>query len=65
MKKRKNVTNPKSMKGDLNIDETNIISGVYKHSKDYDPTLVYPISILKYNRDSKKELRNFTQHKSR
>lgn len=54
MKKRENVTNPKPMKGDLNIDETNVISGVYKHSKDYNPNLVYPISVLEYNRDSKK-----------
>jgi site-specific DNA-methyltransferase (adenine-specific) len=54
MSERENVTNPKPMKGDLNIDETNVISGVYKHSKDYDPYLVYPISVQKFNRDSKK-----------
>lgn len=54
MSKRENVTNPKPMKGDLNIDETNVITGVYKHSKDYNPYLVYPISIQKFNRDSKK-----------
>jgi DNA modification methylase len=38
----------------LNIDETNVISGVYKHSLDYNPFLVYPISVQKFNRDSKK-----------
>lgn len=54
MSKRENVTNPKPMKGDLNIDETNVITGVYKHSEDYDPYLVYPISVQKFNRDSKK-----------
>lgn len=59
MSERKNVTNPKPMKGDLNIDETNIVSGVYKHSKDYDPFLTYPISILKFNRDSKKGVKKF------
>jgi len=32
MKPRTNVTNPKPMKGDLNIDETNVVTGVYKHS---------------------------------
>ena len=50
MSKRENVTNPKPMKGDLNIDETNVISGVYKHSEDYDPYLVYPISVQKFRR---------------
>ena len=54
MSERESVTNPKPMKGDLNIDETNVISGVYKHSKDYNPYLVYPISVQKFNRDSKK-----------
>ena len=54
MSKRENVTNPKPMKGDLNIDETNVISGVYKHSYDYNPYLIYPISVQKFNRDSKK-----------
>lgn len=54
MSKRDNVTNPKPMKGDLNVDETNVISGVYKHSLDYNPELVYPTSILKFNRDGKK-----------
>jgi len=54
MQKRKVVTNPKPMKGDLNIDISKNISGVYKHSKDYDPTLVYPNSVLEFNRDSKK-----------
>jgi len=54
MKQRLNVTNPKPMKGNLNIDETNVISGVYKHSKDYNPNLVYPISVQLFNRDSKK-----------
>jgi len=54
MNKRVNVTNPHPMKGDLNIDETNVISGVYKHSKDYNPNLVYPISVQTFNRDSKK-----------
>ena len=54
MSERENVTNPKPMKGDLNIDETNVISGVYKHSEDYNPYLVYPISVQKFNRDSKK-----------
>ena len=49
-----NVTNPHPMKGDLNIDETNVISGVYKHSNDYNPNLVYPINVLKFNRDGKK-----------
>jgi site-specific DNA-methyltransferase (adenine-specific) len=54
MQQRKNVTNPKPMKGNLNIDTSKNISGVYKHSKDYDPTLVYPNSVLEFNRDSKK-----------
>lgn len=54
MQQRKNVTNPKPMKGDLNIDISKNISGVYKHSKDYNPTLVYPNSVLEFNRDSKK-----------
>ena len=54
MEIRKNVTNPHPMKGDLNIDETNVISGVYKHSNDYNPNLVYPINVLKFNRDGKK-----------
>lgn len=54
MQLRENVTNPKPMKGDLNIDETNVITGVYKHSEDYDPNYVYPINILKFNRDGKK-----------
>jgi len=54
MKQRLNVTNPKPMKGDLNVDETNVISGIYKHSKDYNPNLVYPISVQLFNRDSKK-----------
>jgi len=54
MNKRKNVTNPHPMKGNLNIDETNVISGVYKHSIDYNPNLVYPISVQTFNRDSKK-----------
>ena len=59
MSKRENVTNPKPMKGDLNIDETNVISGVYKHSKDYNPNLIYPISIQKFNRDSKKGVKKY------
>jgi site-specific DNA-methyltransferase (adenine-specific) len=54
MQKRKVVTNPKPMKGDLNIDISKNVTGVYKHSKDYDPTLVYPNSVLEFNRDSKK-----------
>lgn len=54
MELRENVTNPKPMKGDLNVDETNLITGVYKHSKDYDPNYVYPINVLKFNRDGKK-----------
>ena len=54
MSKRENVTNPCPMKGNLNIDETNLITGVYKHSKDYNPNLVYPINVVKYNRDGKK-----------
>ena len=54
MQQRKVVTNPKPMKGDLNIDTSKNITGVYKHSKDYDPTLVYPNSVLEFNRDSKK-----------
>ena len=54
MNNRKNITNPKPMKWDLNIDETNVITGVYKHSQNYNPKLIYPISILKFNRDSKK-----------
>ena len=54
MIERENVTNPKPMKGDLNIDETNVITGVYKHSEDYNPYLIYPISVQKFNRDSKK-----------
>lgn len=56
---RNNVTNPKPMKGNLNVDETNIISGIYKHSKDYNPYLVYPISIQKFNRDSKKGVKKY------
>jgi len=59
MVKRSNVTNTKPMKGFLNIDETNIVTGKYKHSTDYNPKLVYPISILKYNRDSKKGVSKF------
>lgn len=51
---RKNVTNPKPMKGDLNIDITKNVTGVYKHSKDYNPNLIYPNSVLEFNRDSKK-----------
>jgi len=54
MKERQNVTNPCPMKGDLNVDETNLITGVYKHSEDYNPNLVYPINIVKFNRDGKK-----------
>ena len=54
MKNREIVTNPKPMKGDLNIDKTNVITGVYKHSKYYNPQLIYPINILNFNRDSKK-----------
>ena len=54
MQQRKVVTNPKPMKGDLNIDTSKNITGVYKHYKDYDPTLVYPNSVLEFNRDSKK-----------
>lgn len=54
MLQRKVVTNPKPMKGNLNIDVTKNISGVYKHSKDYEPTLIYPNSVLEFNRDSKK-----------
>lgn len=54
MRKREKVTNPKPMKGNLNVDETKVITGVYKHSKNYNPNLVYPINILKFNRDSKK-----------
>jgi DNA modification methylase len=54
MKKRQNITNPKPMKGDLNIDITKNITGVYKHSKNYNPSLIYPISVLEFNRDSKK-----------
>jgi len=59
MSKRENVTNPKPMKGDLNVDETNVISGVYKHSNDYNPNLIYPISVLKFNRDSKKGVKKY------
>jgi len=54
MQQRKIVTNPKPMKGDLNIDISKNITGVYKHSKDYNPTLIYPNSVLEFNRDSKK-----------
>lgn len=54
MSKRCNVTNPNPQKGNLNIDETNYITGVYHHSSNYNPNLVYPINILKFNRDSKK-----------
>lgn len=54
MKKRENVTNPSPMRGNLNIDETNLITGVYKHSKEYNPNLVYPINVIKFNRDGKK-----------
>lgn len=54
MSQRKVVTNPKPMKGDLNIDYTKNVTGVYKHSKEYNPNLVYPNSILEFNRDSKK-----------
>jgi site-specific DNA-methyltransferase (adenine-specific) len=59
MSKRENVTNPKPMKGNLNIDETNVVSGVYKHSINYNPYLVYPISILMFNRDSKKGVKKY------
>ena len=51
---RENVTNPFPMKGDLNVDKSKNITGVYKHSPDYNPNLTYPHSILKFNRDSKK-----------
>jgi DNA modification methylase len=54
MQIRKNVTNPKPMKGDLNIDVSKNVTGVYKHSKDYNPYLIYPNSVLEFNRDSKK-----------
>lgn len=54
MIERKNVTNPKPMKGNLNIDISKNITGVYKHSKDYNPYLIYPNSVLEFNRDSKK-----------
>lgn len=54
MEKRINVTNPKPMKGNLNKDPTKIDTGVYKHSKTYNPNLIYPRSVLKFNRDSKK-----------
>lgn len=64
MKIRQNVTNPKPMKGDLNIDETNVITGVYKHSKDYNPNLVYPINLLEYNRDGKRDIRHYTLHRN-
>jgi site-specific DNA-methyltransferase (adenine-specific) len=54
MQKRKVVTNPKPMKGNLNIDNSKNVTGTYKHSKDYNPYLIYPHSILEFNRDSKK-----------
>ena len=54
MKIRKNVTNPSPMKGDLNIAETNVVTGVYKHSDNYNPNVIYPINLLTFNRDGKK-----------
>ena len=54
MKLRDNITNPKPAKGNLNIDMTNVISGCYKHSTDYNPNVIYPTNVLFFNRDSKK-----------
>lgn len=54
MRDRRNITNPKPMRGNLNIYEANVITGTYKHSDNYNPTKIYPINILRFNRDSKK-----------
>lgn len=54
MQPRKIITNPKPMRGNLNIDVTKNVTGVYKHSENYNPSLIYPNSVLEFNRDSKK-----------
>lgn len=54
MELRENVTNPKPQKGNLNIVETDVITGVRKHSNFYNPYTKYPINLLQFNRDSKK-----------
>ena len=55
MSARKNVTNPHPMKGSCGNAETNVQSGEYRHSIDYNPNLVYPINVLKFNRDCSKK----------
>lgn len=54
MEIRANVTNPVPYKYNCGNSATNVQSGEYKHSKDYNPHLTYPVNILKFNRDSKK-----------
>lgn len=58
MEKRKNVTNPHPMKNSCGSAETNVYCGDYKHSKDYNPNLVYPINVLKFSRESVKGVKS-------